>query len=78
MASKIKQYKASLKQRGVAAHVIMAIDVDGRRGIISDDGQNVAFCATFDEAWKQYYSKELRLAREQAGEKIKESAAAKQ
>ena len=60
-AQQLRERRAKIKERGVAAQVIMAIDIDGRRGIVSQDGTNSAWAATFDGAWRQYLNREYKL-----------------
>ena len=51
--------------RGVAAAVVMGVDADGSRFIMSPQGDNQSFAETFDSAWKIYIAREKRSAIEQ-------------
>ncbi len=62
-------WKQKTANRGIAAAVVMAIDVDGRRGIFSSDGQNAVWAASFEECWARYIRRETKLAKAQAAEK---------
>ncbi len=63
-AKQLKERRSRRKETGVAAQVIMAVDTDGRRGVISTDGTNAAWHATFDGAWRQYLNREYKLIAE--------------
>ena len=76
--AQMRERQARTKDKGVAAQVIMVVDIDGRRGIVSPDGQNVVWRSSFDECWRIYIQRERRLAKEQAEEKIEASHAVTQ
>lgn len=68
--AQMRERQARNKDKGVAAQVLMVVDVNGRRGIVSSDGQNAVWRSSFDECWRVYINREMRLAKQEAEGKI--------